>query len=196
MAVLPVKKIAIAGVLSAVAVVLGVTHLGFIPWFSGASVTIMHVPVIIGAILEGPLVGLVIGAIFGLYSLFQAAVAPTGPIDVAFVNPLVSVLPRLCIGPVAWLLYRAVRGGAVSPVRESLAIVAAGIVGSVTNTGLVLSGLSLMGFIPWNVAGTVAVANGVPEAVVAALIVFLVVAAWRRIPIGSGKAGLAGEEEA
>ena len=35
MAVLPAKKIATAGVLSAVAVVLGITRLGIIPWFSG-----------------------------------------------------------------------------------------------------------------------------------------------------------------
>lgn len=197
MAALPVRKIAIAGVLSAVAVVLGVTHLGFIPWFSGASVTIMHVPVIVGSLLEGPVVGAAIGLIFGLYSLFQAAVAPTGPIDVAFVNPLVSVLPRLCIGPAAWLLYRALRGGGpeVSASREGLAIAAAGVVGSVVNTVLVLSGLGLLGFIPWPVAGTVAVANGLPEAAVAALVVFVVLTAWRRIPSGGGRAGIAREEE-
>ena len=34
----------------------------------------MHVPVIIGAVLEGPIVGLVIGFIFGLFSLIQAAI--------------------------------------------------------------------------------------------------------------------------
>jgi uncharacterized membrane protein len=197
MAVLPVKKIAIAGVLSAVAVVLGITHLGFIPWFSGASVTIMHVPVIVGALLEGPVVGAVIGLIFGLYSLFQAAMAPTGPIDVAFVNPLVSVLPRLFIGPVSWLLYRALRGNAsvASAAREGFAVAAAGVAGSLTNTVLVLSGLGVLGFVPWAVAGTVAAANGLPEAAVAALVVFVVVSAWRRIPAGGGRASLAKEEE-
>ena len=197
MAVLPVKKIAIAGILSAVAVVLGITHLGFIPWFSGASVTIMHVPVIIGALLEGPVVGAAIGLIFGLYSLFQAAMAPTGPIDVAFVNPLVSVLPRLFIGPASWLLYRALRGGgpAVSAARDGFAVVASGIAGSLANTVFVLSGLGFLGFIPWPVAATVAVANGLPEAAVAALVVFVVVTAWRRIPTGSGRASLAKEEE-
>ena len=197
MAVLPVKKIAIAGVLSAVAVVLGLTHLGLIPWFSGAAVTVMHVPAIIGALLEGPVVGAVIGLIFGLYSLFQAAVAPTGPIDPAFVNPLVSVLPRILIGPAAWLFYRVVRGkkNTVPGGREAAAIIVAGVAGSVTNTVLVLSGLSLLGFIPWGVAGTVAVANGLPEAAVAALIVFVVVSAWRRIPTGNGKAGIAQDEE-
>jgi len=198
MAVLPVRKIAVAGVLSAVAVVLGVTHLGLIPWFSGAAVTVLHVPVIIGALLEGPIVGLAIGLIFGVSSLMQAALAPTGPIDVAFVNPLVSVLPRLLIGPASWLFYRLVRGKTqeASPTRESFAIIVGGVAGSVTNTGLVLSSLGLLGFIPWNVVATVAVANGIPEAIVAALLVFGVVVAWRRIPSGGGKAGIARDEEA
>jgi len=196
MAVLPVRKIAIAGVLSAVAVVLGATRLGFIPWFSGASITIMHVPVIIGALLEGPLVGAAIGVIFGVSSLMQAALAPTGPIDVAFANPLVSVLPRLLIGPAAYLIYRAILGapGAASAARESSAIIAAGIAGSLANTGLVLSGLGVLGFIPWNVVGAVALANGVPEAAVAAAVVFLVVSAWRRLPTGGGKSALSKED--
>ena len=198
MAVLPVKKIATAGVLSAVAVVLGVTRLGFIPWFSGASVTVMHVPVIIGALLEGPVVGAVIGLIFGIFSLLQAAMAPTGPIDVAFVNPLVSVLPRVLIGPAAWLVYRAVRGAPaaapLSSARDSAGIVAAALIGSLTNTGLVLTGLGILDFIPWSVVLTVAVANGLPEAGVAAALAFAVVAAWRRIPAGGGKADLEKEE--
>jgi len=197
MAVLPVRKIAVAGVLSAVAIVLGITRLGFIPWFSGASITIMHVPVIVGAILEGPLVGAAIGLIFGVSSLLQAAMAPTGPIDVAFVNPLVSVLPRLLVGPAAWLIYRAIRGKAqtAKAPREAAALIAGGVAGSATNTALVLSGLGLLGFIPWNVVLAVSAANGAPEAAVGALVVFVVVSAWRRIPTGSGKASLSKEEE-
>ncbi|MDY6868152.1 MAG: ECF transporter S component, partial [Chloroflexota bacterium] len=58
------RRIVIAGVMSAISIFLGITHLGFIPWFSGASLTIMQVPVIIGAVLEGPLVGLIIGLFF------------------------------------------------------------------------------------------------------------------------------------
>jgi uncharacterized membrane protein len=100
-----IRKIVIAGVLGAISIFLGATRLGFIPYFSGASLTIMHVPVIIGAVLEGPIVGVVIGFIFGIFSLIQAAIAPQGPADVWFVNPLVSILPRLFIGPVSWLVY-------------------------------------------------------------------------------------------
>ncbi len=87
------RKIVVAGVMAAISILLGVTRWGFIPWFAGISLTIMHVPVIIGAILEGPVVGLVIGLIFGIFSMVQAAVAPNGPGDVVFTNPLISVLP-------------------------------------------------------------------------------------------------------
>ncbi len=59
------RKIVITGVLSAVSIFLGITRLGFIPWLSGASLTIMQVPVILGAVLEGPIVGLAIGLVFG-----------------------------------------------------------------------------------------------------------------------------------
>jgi uncharacterized membrane protein len=104
-----IRKIVIAGVLGAISALLGWTHWGFIPWVTGAALTIMHVPVIIGAVIEGPVVGAAIGLIFGGFSLLQAAIAPTGPTDVWFTNPLLSILPRLFIGPAAWLVWRALQ---------------------------------------------------------------------------------------
>jgi uncharacterized membrane protein len=95
------RKLVITGVMGAITILLGVTHWGFIPWFGGISLTIMHVPVIIAAILEGPVVGLGVGLIFGIFSMIQAAVAPSSPADVWFTNPVLAVLPRLFIGPVA-----------------------------------------------------------------------------------------------
>ncbi len=196
MAVLPVRKIATAGILSALAIVLGVTHLGFIPWFSGASITVMHVPVIIGAILEGPVVGAFIGLLFGLFSLLQAAIAPTGPVDTAFVNPLISVLPRLLIGPAAWLGYRLVRGGAATtPWRESAGVILAALVGSAVNTALVLSGLGVFGFFPWPVIGAVALGNGPGEAAAAAILSLAIILAWKRVPLSGGGSRLSREEE-
>ncbi|HMD89087.1 MAG TPA: ECF transporter S component [Anaerolineaceae bacterium] len=133
------RKIAIAGALSAISVILGVTHWGYIPWFSGASLTIMHIPVIIGAVLEGPIVGAAIGLIFGISSMIQAAAAPTGPTDVLFTNPLLAVIPRLFIGPVAWLVWTALKRW------KPVGLVAAGIAGSLTNTILVLGMIGLFG---------------------------------------------------
>jgi uncharacterized membrane protein len=173
------RKIVIAGVMGAISVFLGATHLGFIPWLAGAALTFMHVPVIIGAVLEGPWVGVAIGVIFGAYSLIQGAIAPTGPADVWFTNPLVSIVPRLFIGPVAWLVYRALSAG-----NEVLALGAAGVAGSLTNTVLVLGVLGLLRFLPWGLIGTIAVSNGIPEAVLAAILTVAVVAAWKRLETG------------
>lgn len=169
------RKIVITGVLSAIAIFLGITRLGFIPWFSGASLTIMQVPVIIGAILEGPVVGAVIGLLFGVASLIQAAVAPTGPADVWFTNPLLSVLPRLFIGPSAWLIYTLLKKSRIP------AIIAAGIAGSLVNTILVLGMIGLLGFLPWAGLVPLLLINGLPEAVASALIVTAVVVIWWQI---------------
>jgi uncharacterized membrane protein len=170
------RKIVITSVMAAVSVVLGATRLGFIPWFSGASLTIMHVPVIIGAILEGPIVGMIIGLIFGVFSLIQAAVAPTGPVDVFFVNPLISVLPRIVIGLSAWAIYRAFNGK-----LTALATILASIAGSLTNTILVLGALGIAGALPWELIAAIIVANGFAEAGAAAVICTAVVLAWKAV---------------
>ena len=176
------RKIVIAGVLGAISALLGWTHWGFIPWVTGAALTIMHVPVIIGAVIEGPVVGVAIGLIFGGFSLLQAAIAPTGPTDVWFTNPLLSILPRLFIGPAAWLVWRALQRWPVP------ALIAAGIAGSLTNTLLVLGAIGLLGYLPWAAMPPIIVGNGLPEAAASAIITVAVVAAWEHIEIG-GKRG-------
>ena len=175
------RKIAVAGVLSAVAIFLGATPLGFIPWITGVSITIMTAPVIIGAVLEGPSVGLIVGLLFGGFSLVHAAglFGPVGPSDALFLNPLISVLPRLLIGPVAWLVYRALERASFP-----FALVAAGVTGSLANTVLVLGMIGLFHLAPWALLGTIAVGNGLPEAVANAILTLAVVAAWKRVAYG------------
>ncbi|MDF1513621.1 MAG: ECF transporter S component [Anaerolineae bacterium] len=173
-----IRKIVITGALGAISVVLGVTRWGFIPWVSGASLTVMHIPVIIGAVLEGPVVGTLIGLIFGVSSLLQAAINPISPTDPWFVNPLLSVLPRLFIGPVSWLVYNALKKSKV------LSIIAAGLAGSLTNTVLVLGMIGVLGYAPFAVLAPIVVLNGLPEAVVSAIITLAVVAAWQQIEVG------------
>lgn len=185
------RKVVIAGVLSAISVFLSVTPLGFIPW-AGASLTIMHIPVILGAVLEGPVVGLVIGLIFGVSSMLRAAIAPASPLDPAFTNPLISVLPRLFIGPIAWLVWSGLKRWPV------IGLIGAGIAGSATNTILVLG---MIGLVPSAIGilreitvspdipavtllGGIALANGVPEAIASAVLVLLVAAAWWGIRTG------------
>lgn len=92
------------GLLSSISIVMGLSGLGFIP-IQPFKLTIMHLPVIIGSILLGPLAGAFIGLIFGLFSIYQNIVNPT-VVSFAFYNPLVSVLPRILIGIVPFYVYK------------------------------------------------------------------------------------------
>lgn len=102
---LNVRKMAIVGILGSISIILGMTPLGFIP-VGPTRATIMHIPVIIGAILEGPVVGGIVGLIFGLFSVFQAVTNPT-PVSFVFLNPLVSIVPRILIGITSFYVYKA-----------------------------------------------------------------------------------------
>ena len=175
------RKIVVGGILGAISIFLGITKWGFLPWIGGASITIMTVPVVIGAVLEGPIVGLAIGLIFGGFSLIQAAAAPNGPIDVLFTNPLVSVLPRLVIGPVAWVVWSALKK------NQIVALAAAGVAGALTNTILVLGILGVVGALPWATVLYIFGVNGLPEAIICAILVVAVVAAWKQIQVGRKK---------
>jgi uncharacterized membrane protein len=72
-------KFVVTGALGAVSVALMLTPLGKIPGFAGTSPTIVNESVIIGAALEGPVVGMGVGTIFGVSALVRAAVAPQEP---------------------------------------------------------------------------------------------------------------------
>ncbi|MEX1019337.1 MAG: ECF transporter S component [Litorilinea sp.] len=172
---LSVRRIVVAGMLSAIAILLGVTRLGFIavPNVTG-SATIMHVPAIIGGVLEGPVVGLLVGGIFGAYSFLQAA-------DPVFKDPLVSIVPRLFIGIAAWLAYSSLRR-----VNEMVALVMAGVIGTLTNTALVLGMAIFRNYFPPEIV-LVVLPQAIAEMVIAAVITVAVVAAWKRI--GSARGG-------
>ncbi|NLY66511.1 MAG: ECF transporter S component [Tissierellia bacterium] len=102
-----IRKMTIIGVLGGISIILGLTPLGFIP-IGPTRATIMHIPVIIGAIMEGPLVGGFIGLLFGMLSMFQAMSNPT-PVSFVFLNPLVSILPRFLIGIVTYYTYKFIK---------------------------------------------------------------------------------------
>lgn len=184
-AVFNTRQLAIIGMLSAVSILLGVSGLGFIP-IPPVKATIMHIPVIIGAILEGPVVGAMIGLIFGIFSVIQAMTNPT-PLFFVFVNPIVSVLPRILIGIVSYYCYNAI-GGKFTSIKIGIGAA----VGSLTNTFGVL-GLMYLIYVEryakvFNISvaaakkGIIAIAitNGLPEAAVSVLITIPVVMAIKK----------------
>jgi uncharacterized membrane protein len=173
------RRIVITGVLAAIAILLGVTRLGFIPVPNvSGNATIMHVPAIIGGVMEGPLVGLLVGGIFGVFSMLQDT---TG----LFRNPLVSVIPRLFIGVTAYYSYAYVKRRQ----NEYLALTVAAIVGTLTNTILVVGALVLLGYIPMAVVPTI-IPQAIAEIIIAVIITVAVVTAWKKIEPKAGKSSI------
>jgi len=178
------RQLTVIGLLSSISILLSVTPLGYIP-IPPISPTIMHVPVIIGAIIEGPLVGATIGAIFGLTSLIRSFTVPS-PINFIFWNPIISVGVRILIGVVSGYVYRALKNR-----KGSVAVTA--VLGSLTNTIGVL-GLAYIfyfarfaealglteGAATLGILG-IAATNGIPEAILSALITVSVVAAYKKM---------------
>ena len=79
----------------------------------------------------------------------------------------------------AWLVYKVQKGD-----KEPVPLVVAGLAGSLTNTILVLGMIGLRRYAPWAVIFPIAVFNGLPEAIVVAVITLAVLAAWKRIETG------------
>lgn len=176
---LNVRRMTVIGVLSAISIMMSMLpFIGYIP-IGPMKATIMHVPVIIGAIIEGPVVGAIIGLIFGLTSLWNAITQPV-TLSPLFYNPLVSVLPRILIGIVAYYVYQGIYK--VSKKVYASGFIA-GIIGSLTNTAGVLGMIYILyadkylalveqqGSSAAKLLFGVVLTSGVPEALVAGLIV-------------------------
>jgi uncharacterized membrane protein len=158
------RQIVVGGIIGGIALFLGATRLGFIPVPIPliGNATVMHIPAIVGGALEGPVVGLLAGAIFGVFSFLNA----DNPV---FLNPVVAVLPRLLIGVVAWAVFVGLRRWSID-----LASAVAGILGSFTNTVGVLGLAILFGLLPPAIIPAV-LPQAIAEAILAAIVTVVVV---------------------
>jgi uncharacterized membrane protein len=117
-----------------------------------------------------------VGLIFGIFSVIQSITTPT-PVSFVFMNPLVSVLPRVLIGLGSYYVYKAIRTK-----NKILPVGIAAAAGSLINTIGVLGAIYLIYLGPYAKAlnislstakkGILAVAftNGIPEAILSVLI--------------------------
>ncbi|HLZ60782.1 MAG TPA: ECF transporter S component [Ktedonosporobacter sp.] len=182
---LTTPRLVTAGVLAAITIILGlVPGLGFIPLPWG-NATIEHVPVILGGILEGPIVGMVTGIVFGIISWYNALTTVPTPLNAVFVlafrNPLIPIVPRILIGLMSWLVFASLRRTLVFPwiVRFNLDVSAfvAGFLGSITNTFFVLLLAIVLGYWPLSFIALLA-PQAILEAIVAAVLAVIVTRAF------------------
>lgn len=189
-------QMVITAMLSATVILLGFTPLGIID-LPLIKATILHIPVIIGSILLGWRKGALLGAVFGLVSMIKNTMAPSllsftlSPfipvpgMDHGSVWALViCLLPRIIVGITPDLTYRGIQWllRHRHSTAKTVSMVLAAVVGSFTNTVLVMGlifvifrdAYAAMSNIPVDavlgvILGVVAT-NGVPEAIVAAII--------------------------
>ena len=164
--------------LIAIQIILSFTPIGFIIIPGMVSITLMHIPVIVGGIVMGPLYGGILGLTFGLFSMYKATTAATSVIDQAF-SPFLSgspvasivmcILPRILLGVAAALIYKAL---ANKLKRQGLAIALSAALATVIHTTLVLGLLwALFDGLPLKqVFLTLISVNGLLEIAVAVLV--------------------------
>ena len=180
--------------MAAIIVVLANTPLGMIQ-LPIIKATTIHIPVILGAILMGPLAGGILGGVFGICSMVSNTVAPV--ITSFAFSPFLSTPGlagavkaiwiclgcRILIGVVAGWLWVGLRRVHL-PEMAALPIV--GFVGSMVNTVCVMGSIYLlfaqqyaeaqnvgMTAVFGLIMGTV-VASGIPEAIAAAVLVAVI----------------------
>jgi len=163
-------SLTITGGLILFTVILGTTSLGYIPMPGSAlRATTLHLPTIIASILQGWPVGMVVGTVFGVTSLYMSNVPMTN-------DPLVALFPRILVGVVPCFAYCLMNG-----VNEYVRLAVCAVAGTVANTVLVLSMAVLLEYLTTASAIHIGLTYGLPEAVVAVCITVPAVVGLRKI---------------
>lgn len=107
-------KMAQMAILIALLAIMTYTPIGFLQ-IAIIAITLMHIPVIIGSVMMGPLCGGILGLAFGVLSMIKASTSAVSIVDMAFSpflsgNPIASIImclvPRILLGVIAGLLYQ------------------------------------------------------------------------------------------
>lgn len=101
-------KMVLLAILVAIMLVLAFTPLGYLK-VGVIEISFMMVPVAVGAIVLGPLAGLILGGVFGATSFFQAlGMSPFG-VALMAINPfytfILTMVPRILMGWLSGLIF-------------------------------------------------------------------------------------------
>ena len=131
-----------ASILSALIIVMTfIPYTGYISYGGGLEITTLHIVVIVGAVMLGWKYGAVLGLVWGITCLIRAYMTVIY-LPFGFGNPLVSVLPRVIVGIVAGLVAQGLRK---TKIRTGVSLGIATAAGTLTNTFLVLTAVSIYG---------------------------------------------------
>ena len=192
--VMDTRYMAMLAMLCGVLLVMGMTGIGFIP-LPVIKATTMHIPVILGAVLLGPKAGGILGAVFGMCSIWANTTTP-GLLSFAF-SPFmtteglsgvakslwIALGCRILFGLIAGWLWK-VFGKLLKNDYISLPLTAA--TATICHTLLVMGSIYLLLAQQYAEAKNVAIsavfglimgtitASGIPEAIIAAILVTVI----------------------
>lgn len=142
-----IQDLTLTSVFAAIILVMTfVPQVGFIT-LGITELTLIHIPVLIGAFLLPKRYAFVLGFIFGLGSLLRALQINAG-IALAFTNPLVSILPRLLFVLVSIYLYKGI--SAIDGKFKKSDVLIFGFVAVVSVVGIFYSSSAIADFAGWN----------------------------------------------
>lgn len=136
------KTLVIYALLTAIIVIMSFTPLGY--FRTGTiEITLLTIPVIIGAIILGPVAGAFMGGIFGITSFIQCfGLSPFGTMLLG-INPvftfIVCFFPRVLMGWLCGVIFKALKGKSADFVSFSVASLS----GALLNTVLFMTALML-----------------------------------------------------
>lgn len=181
-----------------------VPFLGYIPLVVIKATTV-HIPVIIGAILLGPKAGGILGGVFGITSVIKNTIEPSlvsfvfspfipvpGTASGSMKALLIALVPRILVGVVSGLIFRAAVNSDSSPAKVRLTVGISAFVGSAVNTALVMGGIYFLFGKEYAAAKqmafetlskfimTVVFTNGLAEALVAVVITIAIAVPLRK----------------
>lgn len=191
----PMKDLVLTALFAAILLLMAFTPLGLID-LPLIKATILHVPVVIGAVVLGPKRGAGLGALFGLVSLWKNTMAPSllsfafspfvplpGQVKGSMWALVICLVPRILTGVVPYYVFAGLahltRGKAWS---RTAGFVLAGASGAIVNTALVMGTMGLVLGDAFAAAQNISrdlvsagilsivLANGVPEAIAAAVL--------------------------
>ena len=189
-----VRRMTILAMFTGILLVMGMTGIGFIP-LPLIKATTMHIPVILGAVLLGPSGGAVLGAVFGLCSIWANTTTPSilafafSPFMTTegFAGVLKSLWIalgcRILLGVIAGYLWQILKK---FKVNENVAMPVTAAVATVCHTLLVMGSIYVLLAEQYAAAKNVAfsavfgliigtvTASGIPEAIVAAVVVTVI----------------------
>ncbi len=134
------RSLVLTAVFAALIIVMTVTpFLGYISYGS-IEITTLHIVTILGAVCLGPKKGTIIGAVWGLTCIARAYFVFPVYLDFGFGNFFVACLPRILVGTFAGLCFFAL---SKTKLPKAVSAIVSAVVGTLTNTVLVLSAMNL-----------------------------------------------------